>query len=95
MLKSQVARLLADRNPHLYQQDADRLIDVVLDEITAALRDGGRVELRGFGSFSVRSRNARMGRNPRNGATVQVTAKCTPNFRYRKDLQRRLNKQDV
>ena len=95
MLKSQLARLLADRNPHLYKQDADRLIDVVLDEITAALRDGGRVELRGFGSFSVRSRNARIGRNPRNGETVEVTAKCAPNFRCSKDLQRRLNKQDV
>ena len=95
MLKSQLARLLADRNPHLYKQDADRLIDVVLDEITAALRDGGRVELRGFGSFSVRSRNARIGRNPRNGETVEVTAKCAPNFRCSKDLQRRLNKQEV
>jgi integration host factor subunit beta len=83
--------MLADRNPHLYQQDADRIVDIILDEITAALRDGGRVELRGFGSFSVRSRDARMGRNPRSGATVEITAKRAPAFRCSKDLHRRLN----
>lgn len=87
--------MLADRNPHLYQQDADRIVDVVLDEVTAALRDGGRVELRGFGSFSVKSRDARMGRNPRSGAPVEVTAKFTPTFRCSKDLHRRLNKEEV
>lgn len=95
LLKSQLARLLGDRNPHLYQQDADRIVDIVLDEITAALKDGGRVELRGFGAFSVRSRDARMGRNPRSGATVEVTAKFAPTFRCSKDLHRRLNKQEA
>ena len=95
MIKSELAKKLADQYPHLYQQDADRIVNIVLDEITNALREGSRVELRGFGAFTAKSRNARLGRNPRSGATIEVRAKCAPTFRCSKDLHRRLNKQEV
>ena len=62
MIKSELARKLAERDPHLYLHSAERIVDVVFDEIINALRDGGRVELRGFGTFSVKSREARKGR---------------------------------
>lgn len=91
MLKSQLAQKMAARNPHLYPQDIDRLVTIVLDQIVDTLKDGGRVELRGFGAFSVRSRAARQGRNPRNGTKVAVAAKQAPAFKCGKDLHLRLN----
>ena len=91
MIKSELAKKLADKNPHLYIQDVDRIVNIVLDEITNTLLAGGRIELRGFGAFTVKSREARLGRNPRTGTAVDVCAKRIPTFRCGKDLHKRLN----
>ena len=91
MTKSElIARLAAD-NPHLYHRDVERIVTTVFDEIAAALGDGDRVELRGFGAFSVRERQSRTGRNPRTGAAVDVDAKYIPYFKTGKQLRERLN----
>ena len=92
MIKSELVRMLAEKNAHLYQQDIDRIVNIILDEIIDALRDSGRVELRGFGAFSARSRASRNGRNPRTGASIAVAAKRTPVFKSSKTLHQRLNK---
>ena len=92
MTKSElIARLAAD-NPHLYHRDVERIVTTIFDEITAALADGDRVELRGFGAFSVRERGSRVGRNPRTGESVEVDAKYIPYFKTGKQLRDRLNK---
>ena len=91
MIKSELVSRLAERNPHLYQRDVEHIVNAVLDEITAALTRGDRVELRGFGAFSVKSRGARMGRNPRTGSAVEVIAKRVPFFKTGKELRERLN----
>ena len=75
MIKSELIQKLADDNPHLYQRDVERIVSAVFDEITDALANGDRVELRGFGAFSVKERDARIGRNPRTGESVEVPAK--------------------
>ena len=72
MTKSELILKLAERNPHLYHRDVERIVTAIFDEITHALARGDRVELRGFGAFSVKSRGSRTGRNPRTGAAVQV-----------------------
>lgn len=91
MTKSElIARLAAD-NPHLYHRDVERIVTTIFDEITSALADGDRVELRGFGAFSVRERQARTGRNPRTGDSVDVDAKYIPYFKTGKQLRDRLN----
>ena len=91
MTKSELIARLAERNPHLYQRDLERIVTTVFDEITAALARGDRVELRGFGAFSVRRREARIGRNPRTGDTVRVESKQIPFFKTGKELRERLN----
>jgi integration host factor subunit beta len=91
MTKSELILHLAERNPHLYQRDVERIVTTVFDEITAALARGDRVELRGFGAFSVKGRDARTGRNPRTGQAVQVERKFVPFFKAGKDLRDRLN----
>jgi len=91
MTKSELIQSLADRNPHLLQRDAERIVTTILDEITAALARGDRAELRGFGAFSVKQRGARTGRNPRTGETVQVGVKNAPYFKTGKELRERLN----
>ncbi len=91
MTKSELIARLAERNPHLYQRDVERIVSTIFDEITEALARGDRVELRGFGAFSVKHREARTGRNPRTGETVQVEAKETPFFKTGKELRERLN----
>ena len=91
MIKSELILHLAERNPHLYQRDIERIVSTVFDEISAALARGDRVELRGFGAFSVRSRPARAGRNPRTGEQVSVKAKHVPFFKSGKELRERLN----
>ncbi len=91
MIKSELIAKLAGENPHLTQRDVERVVSVVLDRMASALSGGGRVELRGFGAFSVRSRPARTGRNPRTGAAVQVKAKHVPFFKSGKELRERLN----
>ncbi|MDK9695756.1 MAG: integration host factor subunit beta [Siculibacillus sp.] len=91
MIKSELVSSLAERNPHLYQRDVEHIVNAVLDEITAALTRGDRVELRGFGAFSVKNRPARTGRNPRTGQKVAVTEKYVPFFKTGKEMRERLN----
>jgi integration host factor subunit beta len=91
MIKSELVARLAEENPHLTQRDIERLVGVVLERMIQALEDGGRVELRGFGALSVRSRDARAGRNPRTGEPVDVQAKHVPFFKSGKELRQRLN----
>ncbi|MDB5433375.1 MAG: integration host factor subunit beta [Caulobacter sp.] len=91
MIKSELIARLATENPHLTQKDIERVVGVILDRMIGALEDGGRVELRGFGAFSVRSRPARAGRNPRTGEPVDVKAKHVPFFKSGKELRARLN----
>ena len=91
MIKSELVQRMAARNPHLYQRDIENIIDAILGEITNALARGERVELRGFGAFSVRARPARAGRNPRTGEQVPVRAKNVPFFKAGKELRVRLN----
>ncbi len=91
MLRSELVQKLADENPHLRPQDLERVVDTILDEITQALEQGSRVELRGFGAFSVRKRDSRTGRNPRTGEAVEVEAKYVPFFKAGKELRARLN----
>ncbi len=91
MTKSELIQRLAEKNPHLYLRDVEKIVDKVFDEITQALVEGDRVELRGFGAFSVKERDARVGRNPRTGETVHVDAKRLPFFKTGKALRERLN----
>ena len=91
MIKSELIQRLAEQNPHLYQRDVERIVSTIFDEITAALSRGDRVELRGFGAFSVKRRPARIGRNPRTGESVQVAEKHVPFFKSGKQIRERLN----
>ncbi|MFV0473407.1 MAG: integration host factor subunit beta [Pikeienuella sp.] len=91
MIKSELIQKIADENPHLFQRDVERIVSSVFDEITDALVRGDRVELRGFGAFSVKHRDARMGRNPRTGEAVSVPEKRAPFFKTGKDLRDRMN----
>jgi len=95
MIKSELVARLAERYPHLYHRDVERIVSTVLDEISKALSDGDRVELRGFGAFSVKNRPARTGRNPRTGAHVAVAQKSVPFFKTGKEMRERLNKNDT
>jgi integration host factor subunit beta len=91
MTKSELIARLAEANPHLFQRDVERIVSTIFDEITQALSDGDRVELRGFGAFSVKTRGSRTGRNPRTGASVDVGEKSVPYFKTGKKLRERLN----
>ena len=91
MTKSELIAYLAEQNPHLYQRDVERIVTTVFEEITSALCRGDRVELRGFGAFSVKQRGSRIGRNPRTGEAVQVVAKSVPYFKTGKNLRAKLN----
>jgi integration host factor subunit beta len=82
---------LAASSPHLRQEDAELIVSTVFDQITAALARGERVELRGFGAFTVKQRKARLGRNPRTQKTVQVDEKAAPHFKTGRETLRRLN----
>lgn len=95
MIKSELIARLAAENPHLTQRDVERVVGVILERMINALERGGRVELRGFGAFSVRSRPARNGRNPRTGEPVDVRAKHVPFFKSGKELRARLNAEDA
>ena len=92
MIKSELVARLTERYPHLYHRDVERIVSTVLDKITHALSEGHRVELRGFGAFSVKHRPARTGRNPRTGAHVSVDQKSVPFFKTGKEMRERLNK---
>ncbi len=91
MIKSELVQKIADKNPHLYHRDVERIVNRVFDEVIDAMKGGSRVELRGFGAFSVKERNARLGRNPRTGEAVDVTEKRVPFFKTGKELRLRLN----
>lgn len=91
MIKSELIDKLAEANPHLYHRDVERVVNTILDGITDALADGDRVELRGFGAFSVRHRPARVGRNPRTGDSVAVKEKHVPFFKTGKELRERVD----
>ena len=91
MIKSELVARLAERNPHLYLRDVELAVSTVFEEVAAALARGERVEVRGFGSFSVRRRDARVGRNPATGEHVDVAAKAMPYFRAGRRLRQRLN----
>ena len=91
MTKSELIARLAEQNPSLYHRDLEQLVNTVFETITTALEDGDRVELRGFGAFSVRERKARIGRNPRTGEPVNVEAKRMPFFKMGKGMRERLN----
>lgn len=92
MIKSELVQKLADENPHLFQRDIENIVNSILGEITEALARGDRVELRGFGAFSTKSREARIGRNPRTGEKVSVSKKHVPQFKTGKEIRDRLNK---
>ncbi|HJO97523.1 MAG: integration host factor subunit beta [Rhodospirillales bacterium] len=91
MTKSELIARLAEANPHLFQRDVERIVTTIFDEISVALARGDRVELRGFGAFSAKQRGARVGRNPRTGESVQVSAKFIPYFKSGKQLREKLN----
>ena len=91
MIKSELIQKIADENPHLYQRDVERIVGTIFDEIINAMANGNRVELRGFGAFSVKQREARVGRNPRTGESVDVEEKHVPFFKTGKLLRDRLN----
>jgi integration host factor subunit beta len=92
MTRSELVATLAAKNPHLMHRDVELIVSTVFDEITVALSRGDRVELRGFGAFSVRKRDARTGRNPRTGESVPVAEKGVPFFKAGKELRERLNR---
>ena len=94
MIKSELIARLAEENPHLTQRHVERIVNTVFEEIIEALAKGDRVELRGFGAFSVKARDARTGRNPRTGEAVQVDQKKVPFFKTGKLLRERLNGTD-
>ena len=91
MIKSELVQKLNAQCPHLYQRDLERVVAVVLDGIVGALKEGDRVELRGFGAFLAKERTARTGRNPRTGTSVEVAAKKAPAFKPGKEMRERLN----
>ena len=91
MTRSELIQTLSERNPHLYLRDIEKVVDAFFGGISDALVKGDRVELRGFGTFSVKEREARVGRNPRTGQSVKVGAKRLPFFKSGKELRDRLN----
>ena len=91
MIKSELVAAIANRNPHLYQRHVEMIVNAIFDQITDALCESNRVELRGFGAFSVKNRPSRSGRNPRTGEAVDVEEKWVPFFKAGKELRERLN----
>lgn len=91
MIRSELIQKIADENPHLYHRDVERIVNTIFEEIIEAMARGDRVELRGFGAFSVKKREARLGRNPRTGESVDVEEKYVPFFKTGKLLRDRLN----
>jgi integration host factor subunit beta len=91
MLKSELVSKLTKQNPHLYQRDIEQVVNAILDTISDGLAQGRRVELRGFGTFTVKRRDAHAGRNPRTGEAVSISEKVVPAFRTGKEMRLRLN----
>jgi integration host factor subunit beta len=95
MIRSELVQQLCQEFPDLTQREVENVLSAFFDSITDQLAHGGRVELRGFGAFSTRKRDARVGRNPRTGEAVQVNAKRVPYFKPGKEMRERLNLQEV
>ena len=93
MIKSELIRRISSQNPHLYERDIEKVVNAIFDEMVEALRRGDRIELRGFGAFSVKLREARQGRNPRTGVAVSVGKKAMPYFKTGKEMRTRLNRE--
>jgi integration host factor subunit beta len=91
MIKSKLTKRILGQNPHLRQCDAEKIVNVILEEIVAAMARGDRVELRGFGAFGVKRWSARIGRNPQNGVLVAVPPKYFPHFKTGKEMRERIN----
>ena len=91
MIRSKLVARIAAQNPHLYERDVEKVVGAILDRVATALANGDRVELRGFGAFSTREASARIARNPRSGARVQVAAKTSIHFNPSKLMRVRLN----
>ena len=91
LIKSKLIEKLTDQNNHLFTRDLERVVNTIFNEITQSLADGKRVELRGFGAFSVQHRASRVGRNPRSGESVNIQEKWIPRFKTGKELRLRLN----
>ena len=94
MTKSELITKLANENTHLFQRDIENIVSTIFDEVSNALAHGDRVELRGFGAFSIKARGSRVGRNPRTGESVEVGEKYIPYFKTGKQLRERLNPPD-
>jgi len=95
MMKSELVKRIASQNPHLFERDIEKIVNAIMDEMIEALRRGDRVELRGFGMFSAKLREARQGRNPKTGAVVAVGKKAVPYFKTGKEMRQRLNRETV
>jgi integration host factor subunit beta len=95
MIKSELIKRISSQNPHLFERDIEKIVSAILDEMVEAFRRGDRVELRGFGAFSVKLRGPRQGRNPRTGAVVAVAKKAIPFFKTGKEMRTRLNRETV
>ena len=93
MIKSELIKRISSQYPHLYDRDIEKVVSAIFDEMVEALRRGDRVELRGFGAFSVKLRGPRQGRNPKTGAVVAVGKKAIPYFKTGKEMRARLNPQ--
>ena len=91
MIRSELIQKISEENPHLFQRDVERIVNTVFEEIIDTMARGDRVELRGFGAFSVKKRDSRQGRNPRTGESVSVEEKHVPFFKTGKLLRERLN----
>jgi integration host factor subunit beta len=95
LTRSELIADLAASNPHLRELDVELIVAAIFDQIIDTLARGGRVQMRGFGTFTVRRRGARMGRNPRSGEAVPVDEKTVPYFKVGKELQGRLNRKPI
>ena len=91
LIKSQLIQNITEANPHLFVRDVERIVNTIFNEISNSLASGKRVELRGFGAFSVQHRKERVGRNPRTGESVNVEEKYIPRFKTGKELRLKLN----
>ena len=94
MIRSELLQALSADNPDLRPEEIEQVVDIFFEEISQRLAEGGRVELRGFGTFSTRERDARVGRNPRTGEKVDVPSKRVPYFKPGKEMRERLNPDD-
>jgi integration host factor subunit beta len=95
MIKSELIQRISSQNPHLFARDIEKVVNAILDEMVEALRRGDRVELRGFGAFSAKLREARQGRNPKTGVAVAIAKKAVPFFKTGKEMRARLNRETV